>query len=97
MKDLKYNLDSVEVSYGDNTLTSITTIATRIDDIAENLRTHDAEFNDFEREEISRRLDKLIELNQKIQQECKEQADTLASIKPLRDRRINVGQDSLTV
>jgi hypothetical protein len=82
MENLKFNLDSVEVSYGDNTLTSVIQIDERISDIANYLRTHN-DFNDFEKTEIIDRLNKLIELNQKIQQELEEQVQKINNIKPL--------------
>jgi hypothetical protein len=82
MENLKFNIDSVEVSYGDNALTSIIQIDERISDIAAYLRTHD-DFNDFEKTEIIDRLNKLIELNQKIQQELEIQVQKMNDIKPM--------------
>lgn len=82
MENLKFNLDSVEVSYGDNALTSIIQIDERISDITTYLRTHN-DFNDFEKTEIIDRLNKLIELNQKIQQELEAQVQKINDIKPM--------------
>ena len=83
MENLKFNLDSVEVSYGDNALTSIIQIDERISDIAKYLRTHNNDFNDFEKTEIIDRLNKLIELNHKIQQELEAQVQKINDIKPM--------------
>ncbi|MBT1688794.1 hypothetical protein [Dawidia soli] len=82
MENLKFNLDSVEISYGDNALTSIIQIDERISDITTYLRTHN-DFNDFEKTEIIDRLNKLIELNQKIQQELEAQVQKINDIKPM--------------
>lgn len=82
MENLKFNLDSVEVSYGDNALTTIIQIDERISDIAKYLRTHN-EFNDFEKTETIDRLNKLIELNHKIQQELEAQVQKINDIKPM--------------
>lgn len=82
MENLKFNLDSVEVSYGDNVLTSIIQIDERISDIAKYLRTHN-ESNDFEKTEVIDRLNKLIELNHKIQQELEAQVQKINDIKPM--------------
>lgn len=82
MENLKFNLDSVEVSYGDNVLTSIVQIDERISGIANYLRQHN-EFNDFEKTETIDRLNKLIELNHKIQQELEAQVQKINDIKPM--------------
>jgi hypothetical protein len=82
MENLKFNIDSVEVSYGDNALTSIIQIDERISSITTYLRTHN-DFNDFEKTEIIDRLNKLIELNQKIQQELEAQVQKINDIKPM--------------
>ena len=82
MENLKFNIDSVEISYGDNVLTSIIQIDERISDIDTYLRTHNA-FNDFEKTEIIDRLNKLLELNQKIQQELEMQVQKINNMKPL--------------
>jgi ligand-binding SRPBCC domain-containing protein len=82
MENLKFNLDSVEVSYGDNALTTVIQIDERISSIANYLHTHN-EFNDFEKTEIIDRLNKLIELNHKIQQELEVQVQKINDIKPL--------------
>ncbi|MBT1707128.1 hypothetical protein KK062_02785 [Fulvivirgaceae bacterium PWU5] len=82
MENLKFNLDSVEVSYGDNALTSIVQIDERISGITNYLRTHN-ELNDFEKTEIIDRLNKLIELNHKIQEELEAQVQKINDIKPL--------------
>lgn len=79
MKDLLYNFDSVEVSYGDNALTSIVQIDERISDIAQSLEA--TQLNDFEKEQIAGRVDKLIFLNYKIQKELELQVDKLKDLK----------------
>jgi oligoendopeptidase F len=82
MENLKFNLDSVEVSYGDNVLTSVIQIDERISSIASYIQMHN-ESNDFEKTETIDRLDKLIELNHKIQQELEAQVQKINNIKPL--------------
>ena len=82
MENLKFNLDSVEVSYGDNVLTSVIQIDERISSIASYIQMHN-ESNDFEKTETIDRLNKLIELNHKIQQELEAQVQKINNIKPL--------------
>lgn len=79
MKNLLYNLNSVEESYGDSALTTIIQINERIDDIS-NAFTKSEPINDFLVEEFSGRIEKLIELNQKIQEELKMQEIKLRQI-----------------
>lgn len=75
MKDLLYNLDSVEVSYGDNLLNSVVQINERIEDILRQSET--TKFNDFEKNETAGRIQKLVELNQRIQKELQKQLEKL--------------------
>lgn len=82
MENLKFNLDSVEVSYGDNVLTSVIQIDERISSIASYIHTHN-ESNDFEKTETIDRLNKLIELNHKIQKELEAQVLKINNLKPL--------------
>ena len=79
MKNLLYNLNSVEESYGDSALTTIVQINERIDDIS-NAFAKSEPINDFLIEEFSGRIEKLIELNQKIQEELKVQELKLLKI-----------------
>lgn len=79
MKDLLYNFDSIEISYGDNALTSIVQIDERISDIAQALEA--TQLNDFEKEQIAARVDKLIFLNYKIQKELELQIVKLKDLK----------------
>jgi hypothetical protein len=79
MKDLLYNLDSVEVAYGDDVANSINQIEKRILDIAEYIQQHDA-FNDFEKTQLSDRVNKLIDLNYGVQQQLEAQVEKLKII-----------------
>jgi hypothetical protein len=79
MKNLLYNLDSIEVFYGDVALNSTIQIDERITDAAEALQ--DNQFNDFEKDQIAGRLDKLVLLNIKIQSELEAQIEKLNAIK----------------
>lgn len=80
MKNLLFNLDSVETSYGDNVLNSILQIDERITDIDQFLAA-DARLNDFERTETRDRLEKLIQMNRDIQMELERQVQKLEHIK----------------
>lgn len=79
MDNLLFNLDSVEVSYGDNALTSVVQINERINDIAEYFKNHH-EFNGFEKTQLADRLDKLISLNRQVQRELAEQTKKINDI-----------------
>ncbi len=80
MKNILYNLDSIDVSYGDNVLNTVIQINERINDIVEQ-QEHIHSLNDFEKTQIAERLSKLIDLNRKIQRELAEQADKIAQLK----------------
>jgi len=80
MESLLFNLDSVEISYGDNTLTSVIQINERISDIAEYLRKHH-EFNGFEKTQLADRLNKLVDLNHQVQRELILQTQKIEDIK----------------
>ena len=80
MENLLFNMDSVEVSYGDNLLNSIIQIDERIADIDKFTHDHIA-FNDFEKRQMTDRLNKLIELNHKIKQRLDDQTARLNAIK----------------
>ena len=84
MENLLHNLNSVEISYGDNALTSIIQIEERINDIAESLSSDD-QLSDFERTEVRDRLDKLVDVNRDIQKELEKQA---ARIKDIQNRLV---------
>lgn len=75
MKDLLFNLDSVEVSYGDNVLNSVIQINERIDDIVKLVESNS--LNDFEKSESADRIQKLVTLNQQIQKELQKQLEHL--------------------
>jgi hypothetical protein len=78
MKNLLYNLNSVEASYGEATLTSVVQIFERLDEIHKQLKQQDAEpLNDFLKEEYNGRLEKLLELNVRIQHELQAQEELL--------------------
>jgi hypothetical protein len=78
MKNLLFSLDSVEVSYGDNVLNSVIQINERIDDII--LFSQNNQLNDFEKNETSDRIQKLVTLNQSIQQELQKQLEKLHQV-----------------
>jgi hypothetical protein len=80
MKDLLYNLDSVEVSYGDNLLNAAIQINERITEIQQYLE-NDAVFNEFEKSETAGRLNKLVDLNNAIQSELEKQLIKIEEIK----------------
>jgi hypothetical protein len=75
MKDLLYNLDSVEVSYGDAILNAVIQLNERIDEISGQQTTN--QFNGFEKSETADRIQKLVELNQRIQKELQKQVEKL--------------------
>ncbi len=75
MKDILYNLDSVEVSYGDAILNAVIQLNERIDEISSQRQT--SEFNGFEKSETADRIQKLVDLNQKIQKELQKQVEKL--------------------
>jgi hypothetical protein len=78
MKNLLYNLNSVEASYGEATLTSVVQIFERLDEIYKQLKQEDAEpLNDFLKEEYNGRLEKLLELNLRIQHELQAQEELI--------------------
>jgi hypothetical protein len=81
MKDLMYNINSVEVSYGDNTLNSVIQIYERISSIADYVGTNSTGLNDFEKRQFEDRLDKLADLNHAIQEELDKQIRKLDEIK----------------
>jgi len=80
MENLLFNIDSVEVSYGDNALTSIVQINERIQDIERYLHEHH-NFNDFEKSQLIDRLSKLEDLNRQVQRELVSQTNKLAELK----------------
>ena len=75
MKDLLYNLDSVEVSYGDAILNAVILLNERIDEISGQRKT--TQFNGFEKSETADRIQKLVELNQRIQKELQNHVEKL--------------------
>lgn len=80
MKNLIFNLNSAETSYGENLLTAVIQLDERISDLEEyqereQLRT------DFDRTEIKNRLAKIISLNKNVQMELERQAQKLEHIK----------------
>jgi hypothetical protein len=79
MKNLLYNFNSVEESYGESALTTVVQINERIDEIADSFPESEP-INDFLIEEFTGRIDKLIELNQKIQEELREQEAKLRRV-----------------
>jgi hypothetical protein len=79
MKNLLFNLNSVEESYGESILTSVIQINERIDEIAASLHESPPS-NDFLIEEFSGRIEKLRELNRKIREELHQQEEKLRSI-----------------
>lgn len=82
MTDLLYNIDSVEVAYGDGAFNTIVQIQERISEIHNYLQRHN-EFNDFEKTQLEDRLNKLIDLNVKIQDELQAQVGNLNKIAAL--------------
>jgi len=80
MENLLFNLDSVEVSYGDSALPSIIQINERIQDIEKYLHEHQ-NFNDFEKSQLADRLSKLEELNRQVQRELVSQKQKIAELK----------------
>jgi len=85
MENLLYNLDSVESSYGSSLITSIIQLDERISDISGFL-SEDPALNDFERSELTDRLNKLIELNRNAQMELERQAQTLEALRQRKGR-----------
>jgi hypothetical protein len=85
MENLLYNLDSVESSYGSSLITAIIQMDERIGDIVGFL-AEDPALNDFERAELTDRLNKLIELNRNAQMELERQAQKLESLRPRKDK-----------
>ena len=75
MENLLYNLDSVEVSYGDNILNSVIQVNERIEEIIQQSKTN--QYNDFEKNETVDRIQKLVDLNQRIQEELQKQLERL--------------------
>lgn len=76
MKDLLYNLNSVEESYGDATLTTVVQIFERLDEISEQLKNPES-LNDFLKDEYAGRIDKLLDLNHRIQHELQAQEELI--------------------
>lgn len=81
MKNLLFNLNSVETSYGDVTLPNVIQIFERVDNIAESANAQLTGFTDFDKEELSGRLDKLIALNLKVRSELRKQEMLLHAVK----------------
>jgi hypothetical protein len=81
MKNLLYSLNSVEESYGEVTLTNVVQIFERVNDIVESATVQLNSLSDFEREELTGRLDKLIALNLKVRSELRKQELKLDSLK----------------
>ena len=81
MKNLLYNLNSVESSYGEVTLTNVIQIFERVDNIAESATAQLTGFTDFDKEELTGRLDKLIALNLKVRSELRKQEMLLLAVK----------------
>jgi hypothetical protein len=85
MQDILYNLNSVEESYGESALTGIIQIYERIREISDYVSNNQQTLNDFEKEELRDRLDKLLNLNFKIRSELelqvKKLTDTLLAIR----------------
>jgi hypothetical protein len=79
MKDLLFNFNSIEVSYGDDALNTVIKIDERINDLKSSLQRHDS-INDFEKSEWNDRLNKLIALNENIQGELRKQVEKLKMI-----------------
>ena len=79
MKNLLYNLNSVEESYGEAILTSVIQNDERINEIANSLH-ESPPLNDFLIEEFTGRIEKLRELNKKIREELHQQEEKLRSI-----------------
>jgi hypothetical protein len=73
MENIRYNLDSLEVSYGNNVLNSVTLLNERLIDLREGTLKQLNELDNFQRVEISDRVFKLIKLNQAIQAELQNQ------------------------
>jgi hypothetical protein len=77
MQNILYNLNSVEESYGESTLTGVIQIHERVADIAMYIDLKSAYLNDYEKEETKDRLNKLIDLNRKIRTELEKQEEDL--------------------
>lgn len=77
MQNILYNLNSVEESYGESTLTGVIQIHERISDIVMYVDLKSAYLNDYEKEETKDRLNKLIDLNRKIRTELEKQEEDL--------------------
>jgi hypothetical protein len=81
MVNILYNLNSVEQSYGEATLTTVVQIDERINGMVEYVMHHNNDLNDFEKDELAFRVDKLISLNRQIAAELEKQAETLRNMK----------------
>jgi hypothetical protein len=81
MKNLLYSLNSVEESYGEVTLTNVVQIFERVNDIVEAATVQLDGLSDFEKEELTGRLEKLIALNLKVRSELRKQELKLDSLK----------------
>ena len=84
MENLLFNLDSVEMSYGDNVLNTVIQIDERISEIAEFIdknRNH----SDFQLSEITDRLNRLIQKNRDAQMELERQVHRIEHIKQILD------------
>jgi hypothetical protein len=80
MKNLLYNLNSVEESYGESALTTVIQISERVDEIAGSFPESEP-INAFLVEEFTGRIEKLIDLNQKIQEELRVQEEKLRQVR----------------
>jgi hypothetical protein len=65
----------VEVSYGDYILNSVVQVNEQIEEILRQRQTSD--FNGFEKSETADRIQKLVDLNQKVQKELQKQLEKL--------------------
>ena len=84
MKNINFNLDSIESSYGENILTSIIQVDERIEDLESSLSANQSQ-NDFEKLQVVERLNKINELLSKIQHELSLQRQKISTIQQSLD------------
>jgi hypothetical protein len=76
MKNLVYNVNSVEETYGEAMLTTVIQLYERLEEISGGVKAQQP-LNDLLREEFAGRIEKLLQLNRRIQHELQMQEEML--------------------
>ena len=76
MKNLVYNVNSVEETYGEAMLTTVIQVYERLEEISGGVKAQQP-LNDLLREEFAGRIEKLLQLNRRIQHELQMQEEML--------------------